>query len=93
MYGCIDPEPVDERSGADPVDRREAVAGGGAVEPRGDRPIRVHAGDLRRAATDDAGHGGEIQLTDAINLLAQEQAVYAYRFEGRRFDVGNPLDT
>jgi UTP--glucose-1-phosphate uridylyltransferase len=38
------------------------------------------------------GRGGEIQLTDAINLLAQEQAVYAYRFEGRRFDVGNPLD-
>ena len=38
------------------------------------------------------GRGGEIQLTDAINLLAQEQAVYAYRFEGRRFDVGNPFD-
>jgi UTP--glucose-1-phosphate uridylyltransferase len=38
------------------------------------------------------GRGGEIQLTDAINLLAQEQAVYAYRFENGRFDVGNPLD-
>ena len=44
---------------------------------------------LRRTAP---GRGGEIQVTDAINLLAQEQAVYAYRFEGRRFDVGNPLD-
>ena len=31
------------------VDRREAGARGGAVEPRGDRPLRVHARDLRRA--------------------------------------------
>jgi UTP--glucose-1-phosphate uridylyltransferase len=38
------------------------------------------------------GRGGEIQLTDAINLLAQEQAVYAYRFDHGRFDVGNKLD-
>ena len=37
------------------------------------------------------GHGGEIQLTDAINLLAQDQAVYALTFEGR-YDVGNKLD-
>ncbi|MGH3142196.1 MAG: UTP--glucose-1-phosphate uridylyltransferase, partial [Gaiellales bacterium] len=27
-----------------------------------------------------------------INLLAQEQAVYAYVFEGGRFDVGNKID-
>ena len=39
----------------------------------------------------EPGSGGELQLTDAINLLAQEQAVYALAFEGR-FDVGNPLD-
>ncbi|MEA2556861.1 MAG: UTP--glucose-phosphate uridylyltransferase, partial [Actinomycetota bacterium] len=38
------------------------------------------------------GHGGEIQLTDAINQLAQEQAVYAKRFDHGRFDVGNLLD-
>ncbi|MGZ8626563.1 MAG: hypothetical protein ACXWXK_07825, partial [Actinomycetota bacterium] len=36
--------------------------------------------------------GGEIQLTDAITLLAQQQAVYAWVFEGGRFDVGNKLD-
>ena len=40
----------------------------------------------------EPGVGGEIQLTDAINLLAQEQAVYAYVFEGGRYDVGNKLD-
>ena len=38
------------------------------------------------------GVGGELQLTDAINLLAQEQAVYEYVFEGGRFDVGNKID-
>ncbi|HEX5949923.1 MAG TPA: UTP--glucose-1-phosphate uridylyltransferase, partial [Actinomycetota bacterium] len=38
------------------------------------------------------GRGGEIQLTDAITLLAQQQAVYAWVFEDGRFDVGNKLD-
>ncbi len=38
------------------------------------------------------GKGGEVQLTDAINLLAKEQAVYAYVFENGRYDVGNKLD-
>jgi UTP--glucose-1-phosphate uridylyltransferase len=38
------------------------------------------------------GTGSEIQLTDAINLLANEQAVYAYIFDNGRYDVGNKLD-
>jgi UTP--glucose-1-phosphate uridylyltransferase len=38
------------------------------------------------------GAGGEIQLTDAIGLLAREQAVYAYVFEGARYDIGKRLD-
>ena len=40
----------------------------------------------------EPGVGGEVQITDAINRLAQEQAVYAYIFEGGRFDIGNKLD-
>jgi UTP--glucose-1-phosphate uridylyltransferase len=35
------------------------------------------------------GAGGEIQLTDAIAALIEEAPVYAYRFEGRRYDCGN----
>ncbi len=35
------------------------------------------------------GRGGEIQLTDALKVLATEEAMYAYNFEGRRFDVGD----
>ena len=35
------------------------------------------------------GRGGEIQLTDALKVLATEQAMYAYDFVGRRYDVGD----
>lgn len=37
------------------------------------------------------GAGGEIQLTDALKALAKEQPMYAYDFEGRRYDVGDRL--
>jgi UTP--glucose-1-phosphate uridylyltransferase len=37
------------------------------------------------------GRGGEIQLTDALHTLAQRQPVYAYEFEGTRFDTGDPV--
>lgn len=35
------------------------------------------------------GRGNEIQLTDALKVLAKEQTMYAYNFEGRRYDVGD----
>lgn len=35
------------------------------------------------------GRGGEIQLTDALRKLAVLKAIYASRFEGRRYDVGD----
>ncbi|MEK5104454.1 UTP--glucose-1-phosphate uridylyltransferase GalU [Cytobacillus sp. FSL M8-0252] len=37
------------------------------------------------------GAGGEIQLTDAIQTLSESQNVFAYDFEGKRFDVGEKL--
>jgi len=39
----------------------------------------------------EKGAGGEIQLTDAIQRLNQVQNVYAYDFEGTRYDVGEKL--
>ncbi|CEK35527.1 UTP--glucose-1-phosphate uridylyltransferase,UTP--glucose-1-phosphate uridylyltransferase,UTP--glucose-1-phosphate uridylyltransferase subunit GalU,CTP:phosphocholine cytidylyltransferase involved in choline phosphorylation for cell surface LPS epitopes,UTP-glucose-1-phosphate uridylyltransferase,Nucleotidyl transferase [[Clostridium] sordellii] len=39
----------------------------------------------------EPGKGGEIQLTDALKTLAQHEAIYAYNFEGRRYDVGDKL--
>lgn len=35
------------------------------------------------------GAGGEIQLTDAIVMLGQTEDIYAYDFEGKRYDIGN----
>ncbi len=35
------------------------------------------------------GSGGEIQLTDALQLLASEDALYAHRFQGTRYDTGD----
>ncbi|KXG76294.1 UTP--glucose-1-phosphate uridylyltransferase GalU [Thermotalea metallivorans] len=37
------------------------------------------------------GTGGEIQLTDALKALSKQQAMYAYHFEGKRYDVGDKL--
>lgn len=37
------------------------------------------------------GKGGEIQLTDALRLMADREAVYAYTFSGRSYDTGNKL--
>ena len=37
------------------------------------------------------GKGGEIQLTDALRVLAHREPVYAYDFEGIRYDVGDKL--
>ena len=37
------------------------------------------------------GASGEIQLTDAINALTAEQDVFAYAFEGKRYDAGTTM--
>jgi UDP-glucose pyrophosphorylase len=37
------------------------------------------------------GAGGEIQLTDATEALIEEQPVYAYEFDGTRYDAGTTM--
>lgn len=37
------------------------------------------------------GKGGEIQLTDALRVMAHNGNVYAYNFKGKRYDTGNKL--
>ena len=39
----------------------------------------------------DAGTGGEIQLTDSLRSMALEQAMYCYDFKGHRYDVGTKI--
>jgi UTP--glucose-1-phosphate uridylyltransferase len=93
LYGCIEPEFVEEDrlarvlSIVEKPDPDSAPSNLAAIGRYVLTPEIFEA--LRQLGP---GVGGEIQLTDAINLLAQEQAVYAHVFEGGRFDVGNKLD-
>ena len=41
--------------------------------------------------TTPRGSGGEIQLTDAISALLQHEDVFAFRFDGKRYDCGSKL--
>lgn len=37
------------------------------------------------------GKNGEIQLTDAIKKLVEFEPIYAYRFSGKRYDLGDKM--
>lgn len=41
--------------------------------------------------TQDAGTGGEIQLTDSLRRMSKDQAMYCYDFKGHRYDVGSKI--
>lgn len=47
------------------------------------------SGVLREIASQPRGVGGEIQLTDGIAGLLRREKVFAYRYEGRRYDCGS----
>jgi UTP--glucose-1-phosphate uridylyltransferase len=93
LYGCIEPEFVeDDRlarvlSIVEKPDPQHAPSNLAAI---GRYVLTPEIFDALRHV--EPGVGGEIQLTDAINELSQQQAVYAHVFEGGRFDVGNKLD-
>ncbi len=42
-------------------------------------------------STTTPGHGGEIQLTDALLALTKKRAMYAYEFQGTRYDAGDKM--
>ncbi|MCW9013953.1 MAG: UTP--glucose-1-phosphate uridylyltransferase GalU [Gammaproteobacteria bacterium] len=48
-------------------------------------------GIFEKLRTTGRGAGGEIQLTDAIAALREDEKVYAYSFKGRRYDCGSKL--
>lgn len=92
LYGCITPEFVDDNlarvvSVIEKPSREEAASNLAAIGRY------VFTPEIFGAIKETKpGRGGEIQLTDAINLLALDQAVYAFSFEHGRYDVGNKLD-
>jgi len=90
-YGVIDPQPLEER-----VQRINGMVEKPAIE---DAPSTLAAvgryvlSPRIMSILEDTqpGAGGEIQLTDAISTLLDEQRVLAYQFEGKRYDCGSKL--
>jgi UTP--glucose-1-phosphate uridylyltransferase len=91
-YGIIDPEPVEDEL-IRVKDMVEKPNPGEAPSTLGSRGRYLFTPDIFDALDRTTeGYGGEIQLTDGINLLAHEQAVFAYVHRGPMFDVGKKLD-
>ena len=90
-YGIIDPRAYEtgldevaaivEKPAPEKAPSRIAVVGRYILTPR----IFHHLANL------SPGSGGEIQLTDAIELLLAEERVLAYRFNGIRYDCGSKI--
>jgi UTP--glucose-1-phosphate uridylyltransferase len=94
-YGIIDPDPdfrsddtrlykvrgVVEKPNADEAPSNLAIIGRYVLTPRIFEKLEETPG----------GALGEIQLTDAIAALTSDQDVYAYAFEGRRYDAGTTM--
>jgi UTP--glucose-1-phosphate uridylyltransferase len=91
-YGCVDPDPVSddlvkvrgivEKPPADAAPSNLAVIGRYVFTPEiFDALERI-----------EPGAGGELQLTDAIGLLLEEQTVYGRVFSDGRFDAGQKVD-
>jgi UTP--glucose-1-phosphate uridylyltransferase len=91
-YGAIDPEPVsdDVVKLKDMIEKPESHEAPSNLASRGRYVFTAEIFDaIDRTAE---GYGGEIQLTDAIRLLAKEEGVYAYIHDGPIFDVGKKMD-
>jgi UTP--glucose-1-phosphate uridylyltransferase len=92
LYGAIRPEFVEENIArvvgiVEKPSAEEAPSNYAAI---GRYVLTPEIFDALRETSPDAG--GEVQLTDALNLLASQQAVYAHIFEGLRYDIGKKLD-
>jgi UTP--glucose-1-phosphate uridylyltransferase len=95
-YGCIDADPVMHNGSNDRVYRiRDLVEKPKAADAPSNLAIigrYVLTPDIFESLQSiDPGSGGEIQLTDAIRHLGRSRPIYAYRFEGTRYDAGDKL--
>ena len=90
-YGCVDGQQVGERlytvNGMVEKPKMEEAPSNVAILGR----YVITPEVFRHLEETKPGAGGEIQLTDALKTLAAEQGMYAYDFEGRRYDVGDRL--
>jgi UTP--glucose-1-phosphate uridylyltransferase len=95
-YGAIDAEPVTHNGSHDRVFRiRDMVEKPKQSEAPSNLAIigrYVLTPEIFESITSiEPGTGGEIQLTDALKHLSHTRPIYAYRFEGTRYDAGDKL--
>lgn len=88
-YGVVDGEQVSDRvyTVKDLVEKPSQEEAPSNVAILGRYIINPSIFDI--LANTKPGKGGEIQLTDALKELALQEKMYAYNFEGKRYDVGN----
>ena len=88
-YGVVKPTPVKERLwlAEDLVEKPPVEEAPSRLAVLGRYIISPEIFDILE--TTQPGRGGEIQLTDALKKLSEREPVYAYEFEGRRYDVGD----
>jgi UTP--glucose-1-phosphate uridylyltransferase len=95
-YGVVDAEPVSHNGGRDRLFRiRDMVEKPSSDTAPSNLAIigrYVLTPEIFDSISDvEPGRGGEIQLTDALKHLLRTRAIYAYRFEGKRYDAGDKL--
>jgi UTP--glucose-1-phosphate uridylyltransferase len=90
-YGIVDATPTSERAAlikhVVEKPKPEVAPSNLAIVGRYVLPGRI----FELLESTKPGAGGEIQLTDGIAALLGRQKVYAYRFDGTRFDCGSKL--
>lgn len=88
-YGCVDGEMIENRTYTvkNLVEKPKMEEAPTDVAILGRYIITPEIFDI--LSETKPGAGGEIQLTDALRTLAKDKAMYAYDFEGRRYDVGD----
>ena len=95
-YGCIDAEPVSHNGSKDKVFRiRDLVEKPKAAEAPSNLAIigrYILTPDIFESISAvEPGSGGEIQLTDSLRLQLRSRPIYAFKFEGKRYDAGDKL--
>jgi UTP--glucose-1-phosphate uridylyltransferase len=91
-YGCALPEPVDDTLVRilDVVEKPKPEDAPSNLAVMGRYVFTPEIFDCLERI--EPGAGGEMQLTDAIALLLQQQTIYGYVFEEGRYDIGDKLD-
>lgn len=95
-YGCIDAEAVSHNGSKDKVFRiRDLVEKPKPAEAPSNLAIigrYILTPDIFDSISAvEPGSGGEIQLTDSLRLQLRSRPIYAFKFEGRRYDAGDKL--